>query len=893
MPETFTLNINGEARAVTVEPETPLLYVLRNDCELNGPKYGCGLEQCGACKVLIDGAAVPSCQLEVGHVGNAAIITLEGLGTAENLHPLQEAFLEEQAAQCGFCTAGMIVAAQGLLNRVRYPTDDDIAAAFADNLCRCGTYDRVRRALRLRIGRPVPEPIYEVQTPEPLAIHQSEELPRSLQNQPDLDAWIRINADETVTIFSGKVELGQGLRTALAQIAAEELDVALSRVQVIMGDTGQTPNEGGTTGSMSIEMSGNALRVAAAEARYHLLALAYEHLEAQTPAAQLAVDDATITDPATGRSTTYWTLMGGKRFGQQISGLGQAKAPEQHRIVGQPEPRVDLLGKVTGSAHYVHDLRWSDMLHGRVVRPPGYHARLISVDAAAVNLMPGVEAVIHDGSFLAVVAEREDQAIAAAAALREGARWRYEQSLPNQLALYDNMLQDVAQSHLIVDGNRVEEPVPLIEIPADTAQTLNATYYRPYHMHASIGPSAAAALWKDGQLTVWSHTQVAFNLQESIAQVVGLKPAQVRIIHTEGAGCYGHNGADDAALDAALLALSVPERPVLLKWQRADEHGWEPYSSAMVMQMQASLNQAGAVIDWNHDVYSHTHSGRPRSVRDASGLLAAWHRHDPFPIPPPQPSSGAHSGSHRNADPLYAFARKRVVRHFIPNSPLRVSAMRSLGAYANVFAIESFMDELAEAAQTDPVEFRLRHLQDERAQAVIQAAAAKAGWTARTQPTNDGHGWGIAFAQYKNRQCYTAIAVEVQVDRASGVIRLERVVIAADAGQVVNPDGLSNQLEGGMVQAASWTLLEQVQWNAEGVTSLDWERYPILTMGAAPVIETVILNRPEQPFLGAGEASQNPTPAAIANAVYDAVGVRLREIPFTPQKVLAALTSVE
>jgi CO/xanthine dehydrogenase Mo-binding subunit len=383
----------------------------------------------------------------------------------------------------------------------------------------------------------------------------------------------------------------------------------------------------------------------------------------------------------------------------------------------------------------------------------------------------------------------------------------------------------------------------------------------------------------EGKLTVWNHTQGVFLLRQVLAQVLGLETAAVQVIHSEGAGCYGHNGAEDAALDAALLARAVPGRPVSLKWIRADEHGWEPYGSAMVLKLQASLDAEGTINDWNHDVWSYPHSTRPRpSGAGESGLLAAWHLERPFTPPTPRNLMGTHFGGYRNADPLYTFPQRRIVNHFVPNSPLRTSALRSLGAYANVFAIESFMDELAAAAGVDPVAFRLRHLTDERAKAVIEAAAKKANWRVGKRPSgNNGRGQGIAFAQYKNSQCYAAIVVDVRVE--DGQIHLERAIIAADAGQVVNPDGLSNQLEGGFVQAASWTLAEAVTFDETGILSQDWDSYPILRFAGVPIIETVLLNRPKLPFLGSGEATQNPTPAAIANAVFDAVGVRLRQLP--------------
>jgi nicotinate dehydrogenase subunit B len=411
----------------------------------------------------------------------------------------------------------------------------------------------------------------------------------------------------------------------------------------------------------------------------------------------------------------------------------------------------------------------------------------------------------------------------------------------------------------------------------------------------------------------------------------------IHAIHVPGPGCYGHNGADDAALDAALLARAVPGRPISLKWMREDEHKWEPYGTATVLKLQGSLDGAGNVVDWNHDVWAYAHSARASGVPGSSSLLASWYLEDALDPPQPRPSLGHQSGIHRNAEPLYAFPRKRIVKYFLPENLLRVSALRGLGYYANAFAIESFMDELAHAAGLDPVAFRLRYLKDERARAVIEAAVEKAGrpHPARADarcpspirmgegeiearvghlhaahadvahaPLPDGMGegetqiaevWGrgVAFAQYKNRQSYVAVVVDLTVDRSSGRIALKRAVLAADSGQIVNPDGLSNQLEGGVTQAASWALKERVRFGAEGITSVDWATYPILRFHEIPEIETVLINRPGMPFLGIGEGTHGPVPAAIANAVFDAIGVRLRQIPFTPERVKAAIDDVE
>lgn len=889
MHHKITLHVNGRIWDLAINPETPLLYVLRNDLGLKGVKYGCGSEQCGTCKVLIDGQAVPTCKLPVKNVVGADIITIEGLGTIDDLHPLQEAFIEEQAIQCGYCTSGMITAAQGLLNRIRYPTDEEIREAMAKNLCRCGVQDRVRRAIKLRIGRPEKSPIYQVipgiqlQT-DAIEPFQGQIWPSSLNRNLDLDSWIQINSDGTVTVFTGKVEFGQGIQTALAQIVAEELDVSLKRIRMETVATDTSPDEGLTVGSMSLESSGRSLRLVAAEVRHILLTIAFEELEA--PLDRLIVRDGVISDPTTGRSITYWKLFGGQSFGRPFSGHYLPKEPDLYEIVGTPAKRLDLCDKVTGRPVYVHDLDLPGMLQARIVRPPNYAAKLISAELESVLQMPGVVKVVQDGSFLAVIAQREDQAIDAQQALKSSVIWEGKAKLPAEESIYKHLLSAPAESFLVVEGISTDDPIPLHSVPADSSYTMQATYYRPYQMHASLGPSAAVAQYANGKLIIWVHSQGVYPIRKTIAPVVGMNESDIRVIHTEGSGCYGHNGADDAALDAALIAKNFEGVPISVKWTRADEFSWEPYGPAMVMKLKASMGSDGEVLDWNHDVWSYPHLGRARDGGRQSGLLASWYLAEPWDKVQRMPIHAPHIGSHRNADPLYNFPKKRIVKHFVPESPLRVSAMRGLGAYGNVFAIESFMDEIAHALGIDAVEFRLRNLDDERAKAVIMAAVEKAGWG---QDIGEDQGCGIAFAQYKNRQCYTAIVVDLHVDRQSGVIKVLRAVIAADAGQIVNPDGLSNQLEGSFVQSTSWTLKEQVMFNESGILAEDWDSYPILQFPYVPKIETVLINRPEMPFLGSGEAAQGPTPAAIANAVYNAVGIRLREIPFTPERIKKAL----
>ena len=704
--------------------------------------------------------------------------------------PVQQAFVDEGAVQCGFCTPGMIVAARALLNHNPQPSDAEIDAALAQNLCRCGTYDRVRRAIHRAAGQLTDEPGgHEARD---LALGEGQPtpagLPSPLLHTPSLDAWIRFDAEGTVTVFTGKVELGQDLRTSVAMIAADELDVSLARMRVVMADTRQSPNEGYTGSSMSLETSGNAIRYAAAEARHILLAEAVEELSASLE--HLTVTDGTITDPATGRSTTYWALHGGKRFGGAVTGTVPPKGAQDYALLGRPQARLDLLAKVTGQATFVHDLEMPGMVHGRIVRPPAYDIRLLSVDEAAA------------AEILGVIAEREEQAVAAMEALERSAVWQNDTDYPAQETLAEYMHTQPEQAYPLVDGMPTAMPVPPIAPPPQAAKTLSATYFRPYHAHASLAPSAAVALVDGDKLTVWTHSQGVYPVREGLAYVLGMSVDDVHCIHVDGAGSFGHNGADDVALDAALLARTVAGRPVSLKWTRAQENAWEPYGPAASIAMQGSLDAHGEVIDWNHDVWGYTHSFRPRPHDGVVALMPAWYLAEPFDRPHAQPSLGQQTGMHRNADPLYTFPRRRIVKHFLPDSPLRTSALRGLGSYASMFAVESFMDEMAQAAGADPVAYRLRYLADPRARAVVEAAAQKADWqtASRQHPLgqqNSSTGRGFAFAQYKNRQVYVAVVVDVRVEPAAGIIQLLHAVVAAEAGQAVNPDSLSSQSEGG------------------------------------------------------------------------------------------------
>jgi len=694
--------------------------------------------------------------------------------------------------------------------------------------------------------------------------------PGSLEKNPRLSQWLRLERDGTVSVFSGKVEIGQGILTALAQIAAEELGLAPERIRMVAADTSFSPDEGVTSGSLSIQDSGAALRRACAHARTLLLERAAERLGA--PVADLRVENGTAH--AAGRSVGFWECADRALFEREVAEEGTSNTPGDYRWVGKAAPRRDLPDKIAGRPRFIQDLALPGMLHGRVVRPPHGYRGIAALDDSKARSIPGVVAIVRDGAFVGVLAEREDAAIAARKSLLRAASWTQGPTLPRDVHAW---LRETAVDHRVISEKSDAQAT------SRQARTLAASYSKPYISHASIGPSCALAQFDGGKLTVWSHSQGIFNLRRDLALALDMAEEAIVVRHAEGAGCYGHNGADDVALDAALLARAAGSRPVRLQWMRDDEFCWAPCGPAMVLDLEASLDSEGNVVAWQHELWSNGHSSRP-GRSESPALLAAWHLARPYERPPainmPLPAGAAD----RNAIPLYDFPNQRVVNHYVRDMPVRTSALRSLGAYANVFAIESFMDELAHAVNADPVAFRLRHLRDPRARAVLERVAARAGWS--EWPRQEARGHGVGFAKYKNLGAYCAVVAEVEV---SHEVRVHRLTLAVDVGLVVNPDGVRNQIEGGAIQSTSWTLKEQLRLGERGIASAGWEEYPILKFSEVPQVEIELIDRPDLPAVGAGEAAQGPTVAAIANAVESALGVRVRELPLSPERIIAAI----
>jgi len=700
------------------------------------------------------------------------------------------------------------------------------------------------------------------------------DLPGSLKSHPFLDAWIQIEEDRPITVFTGKVELGQGIKTALIQVAAEELDVEPAAIHLVTADTLLTPDEGLTAGSHSMQDSGTAIRNAAANVRMLLCAAAAEKWGVS--AINVMTTGTGSLQAPDGRVVSYREIAA--TMSLHVTAIPDAplRKPSVFRSIGKELPRVDIPAKITGGAAYIHDMRLPGMLHARVVRGPSVGTQVDKTDIDLVAAMPGIVKVVRKGAFMAVVAEKEWTAIQAMRQLQAGAFRRVAKPLPGK-GVVETLKALPTQEIVILDTNA---PV------APAVKTVSARYTRPWISHGSIGPSCALAHFEDGMMTVWTHSQGTFDVHRVVAELIGLPQEKVHAIHVEGAGCYGQNGADDVSADVAVIAKELPGRPIRLQWMREQEFGWEPLGPAMVTELRASLDTNNVIVDWRHEVWSNPHNNRPVG---AGGVLAGSEVTPGFPVPEGKPIPMPEGDGSRNSNPLYALPNMHVLYHFLKDMPIRVSALRSLGAHLNVFSIESMLDELAKAGGIDPLALRLAHMKDERARAVMQLAAEKFDWSGR-RPGDGRIGSGMGFARYKNLGAYCCVFLQVEIDRETGNLAVRRVVAAVDSGQAVNPDGIRNQVEGGIVQSLSWSSREEMTFDADTRKGFDWSSYPIFRFEEVPgSVEVHIVNQPDMPFLGTAEAAQGPTAAALANAIADATGIRLRDMPLSAAKIKAAI----
>jgi len=693
----------------------------------------------------------------------------------------------------------------------------------------------------------------------------------------EVDTFLAIRADGSVTVYTGKVDLGTGTRTALRQMAAEELDVALDRMTLVEGDTATTPDQGPTWGSLTVQNGGVQIRQAAATARRALVAAAADKLG--VPAADLETKNGVVSvarGPAA--SVAYGELIGDREFHLKVDKAVTLKDPAQYTLVGKSIPRVDVPAKCTGEFTYMQDVRVPGMLHARVVRPPAIGAALQSVDEKSVAGIKGLVKVVRVQNFLAVVAEREWAAVKAASRLK--ATWSRWSELPAQESLYDHVRKTpVNKDEVTLTRGDAAAAMGV------AARTLAATYDFAIHTHGSIGPSCAVADFKDGRLTVWTASQATHWLRRDLSAAFGIPLDRIRCLYADGAGCYGRNGHEDAAADAVLLSRELG-RPVRVQWMRHDEHGWDPKGPPTLVELKAGLDGADDILAWQSEFWI------PKAIITSqppmlAATLAGLPRKDDI-----NPGN-----IFQNSAIPYSVPNVHAVCHRLESTVFRPSWIRTPGRMQNTYANEAFMDELAAAAQVDPIQFRLRYLQDPRGVEVLRAAAAKAGWITRPSPkvvdtsTPVATGRGVTYVKYENVRTYVAAVADVEVNRNTGDIVVKRVVVAHDCGQMINPDGVRQQVEGNVIQTVSRTLKEELKWNRSRVTSVDWRSYPILKFPDVPEVDVVLLDRPKEPPWGAGEPSAAVVPSAISNAVFDAVGVRLRSVPYTPDKVRKALTA--
>lgn len=696
----------------------------------------------------------------------------------------------------------------------------------------------------------------------------------SLVDNPQCSDWLSFEANGRVILKTAKVEIGQGILTALVQIAADELDIAPDRFDVISGHTGLGPIEAGTSSSLSIEVTGKAVRHAASATRHLLLAEAATLLQAE--ASELTVSDGVVHVAGRESPLTLWKLAETVDLDTSVMEHATPKAPTSRTLVGTPYPRIDLAGKAS-EAVFIQDWHVAGMRHGRALQPPSPVSRVSSFNEAAVaTAHPQVE-IVRNGSFIGVIADHEQDALKAIATVANHAEWT-DPPPPRADILQTLRELDDAPEVVTNDG----------DVSTALGRKIALTITKPYTAHASIAPSCAIATWTmPDQLEVISHTQSPHGLVDGLNVVFGLGGARnITVIHKPGAGTYGHSGQDDAALDAALLAKAVPGTPVRVVWSRADDFQASPMGPAMVVHAEGTLDDAGRITAIQVESRSQPHARRPGRGGFAELTNAAL-LDPPLPVPVPADVPVARSGgADRNATPLYAIPNVHVQKRILSQWPVRTSALRGLGAYANIFALESLMDEMAEAAGQCPVAFRLKHLDDARAARVIERAAEMAGWPGPAP--GQGEGLGIGFARYKNKSAYSAIIVRVRLDDE---VRLIKACAAVDAGEIINPDGIRNQIEGSIIQAASWTLKEAVAIDGNRIATDGWEAYPILTFSEVPEIDIDLIDHPDQPPLGVGETAVSPTAAAIGNAVKRALGLRIVDLPLTRDAIQAAINA--
>ena len=883
------LRVNGADHTIPADlpPSTPLMHVLREDLGLIGVRAGCSIGECGSCTVLMDGESIRSCLTPLSEAFDTEVITPEGLVGADGTpHPVQQAFIDERAAQCAYCINGMTMTVAGAVAPGKAVSVETLLERLDEHICRCGTYDRIRRAALRAAGEPLPDP--DRHGPCNVTVTTADDpnragiVPATLDRDRLLDSWLRLRSDGDIELRTGRVEIGQGIHPSLVRIAAANLGVSAEHIRVTPVSTDDAPDEGYTAVSRSIEDGGQAIAMAAVALRRRMLEAASGPLGASP--AELMVDGDAVT-LRSDRSVRLPLADVAALLPQDLK-IEDEDVPDwpllerdsdEAQASGSGTPGYDeLAAKLTGRTPYVHDLRFDGMLHARAVLPPTIGAVAEGLDVTAAEELDGVERIVRHGAIHLAIADRDDTALRAVTRLTRGLRWNGGE-LPVG-GLEESLRSEPSDRH-------VASAVGDVDAALEASQrTVRATYLRAYQAHGAIAPSAAVAIQDGPTLRVWSHSQGINPLRRELATLLGIDADDIVVTHTDGPGCYGFNGADDAAALAAIAARAVPGRHVRLRFSVDDEFGWEPLGPAMLADLEAGIGPDGDVLAWRHRAISGVHSIRP----DGSGdrLLAAWVADEPIE----RPFMGAQESGARNATPPYPFPAIEAVADHV-RQPLRTGALRTLGSHHNVFAAESFMDELAEAAGADPVEFRLRHLTEPRLRRVLEIAAKRVGWESHVGPS--GRGRGVAAMRYKDVAAYCAVIADVRIDAEEGTLAVTRLTAVCDAGVVVDEDGLRNQLEGGLLQGLSRTLHEGITVGRNGPVERDWGSYPVLRLSETPELDVVLVRGAGSRPLGAGEATTPAVAPAVANAIDDAMGIRIRSLPFGPDVIRRRLMELD
>lgn len=870
MHDPLQLTVNGAPFTVRVREHTALMYVLRNELGMKGVRAGCTIGECGSCTVLVDGVPRRSCQTPVNEAIGRSVVTPEGLGTRDAPHPVQCAFLDEQAAQCGYCINGMIMTVSAETAAGRSTDRSSAQRALEEHVCRCGTHERVLRAAVRAGGGELIEDAPVFIDPADGLIPTSVPPPAVLDRESRVSRWLGMTEDGRIEVRSPKVELGQGILDAILRMVAAQLGLPVESLVVRRTDTSSSVDLSHTAGSNSVDEAGVAMSYAAVALRRLLVTQAAERLGEE--AASLRIDAGGVhgTTGRIGLVELAASCIDGEILSTDRPDWTLPALRELHA-------RDDLRAKLTGTPAYIQDLEFPGMAHVRALLPPTYdHTPTEIPPLAAFAAANELRIVLQDGRLLLVVADSEAAAIRGVNALRREVVW--EAPATNDHPDVDALLRSLPSERF--EARAAGDVDGLLA----SGQTLSASFSKPYEAHAPMSPSAALALLEDGALRVWSATQSPFPLRAEIAALTGLSPDQVTVEHVDGPGCYGMSGVDDAAAIAAIAALALPGTPLRYQHGIDDEFGWDPHGSAMSSDLTASLAADGRITAFRSRTWTDDHLSRPDGRGDR--LLPAWLRE----ATTNRPWTGPHEGGVRDTIPYYEVRALDIVGNYV-KGPLRTGALRSLGSYFNIFALESFIDELAEAAGKDPVAFRLEHLADARARRVIEVLAERCDWRPRIGPS--GRGLGIAFARYKAIKAYAAQAVEIDFDAEQGTFVVTRIWVVADAGTVVDPEGLRHQLEGATIQSLSRATLEELHLSRGTIKERDLSSYPVIRFPDIPPIDVAIIDRTGFAPIGAGESGTPALAPALANAIDDAVGIRIRQLPITPARIEARLLTMD